>query len=211
MTRLLLFCLLATLLGVTPLSSQEEEKKPARLQVGSVLSGSFDCFNLNGKFKDRQHCLVTDFGLRPVVMVFAREAPEEKEGAVGKLLSSLDEAVEKYADQELRACVIYLSPFARSSATDAAVDDPVKLVEEAKEREALLKRLDAKAEKLKNVVIGTYPAKGPPGYNIDARDAVTVIFYRRLKVADLHGYAEGQLRPQDVEALMQKVQSELKK
>ena len=44
--------------------------------VGQFLPGSFQPFNLNGKTaKNRYHCLVCEFGLRPTVMVFAREHP----------------------------------------------------------------------------------------------------------------------------------------
>lgn len=206
------FACFVLLVGSAPLRAQDEEKAPPEgPKVGGLIAGAFDAYNLNGKFKGRQHCPVTDFGLRPSVLIFAREVPKEKEGALPNLLSALDEAVEKLADLELRACVVYLSPFARSSATDVKVEDPAKLVEEARERAALLKRLEAKAEKLKNVLVAVYPAKGPEAYNLNPRDDATVIFYNRLKVLGVFRYAEGQMRDQDVERIMDTVQDSLKK
>lgn len=209
MSRYLLSLILVGL--TSALAAQEEKTVPKAGQAGSLLPGSFDCYNVTGKFKGRQHCLVTDFGLRPVVLIFARDMPEEKEGALPKLLSALDEALDKYQEQELRGCVVYLSPHARSSATESKIEDPAKLVEEARERDAMLKRLEAKADKLKNVIVAAYPAKGPPGYDIEPRDTITVIFYDRLKVVARHGYAEGQFRAQDADRIMQKVQEVIKK
>jgi hypothetical protein len=199
------FCL--TCLLVTPLLGAQPEDKSG---PGSALAGSFDAYNVNGKFKGRQHCLITDFGLRPTVMIFAREVPDEKEGALPKLLSDLDAAVEKHFDQQLRAAVVYVSPHARSSATDDTTEDATKLVEQARAREALLKRLEEKAKDLKNVIVAAIPDPGPKGYQLNARDAITVIFYNRLKVLARRGYAEGQLRDQDVDRIMQQVQDELK-
>jgi hypothetical protein len=196
------------LLGALLLSAQETTD--AGPKVDTVLPGPFDCYNLNGKFKGRQHDLVTEFGLRPVVTIFAREVADGKEGALGELLKKLDEAIDKHTEPELRGCIIYVSPFARSSATDSAVEDPVKLVEEAKGREALLKRLAATAEKLKNVIVGAYyPATGPQNYGLNARDVVTLLFYDRLKVVESASYGEGQLAEAQVEAFMRKVHERL--
>src|SRR5689334_3150397 len=76
--------------------------------VGSFLPGSFQPFNLNGKIgKNRYHCLVCEFGLNPTVMVFAREHPEAKEGALADLLQKLDQAVETNQESYLHAFVVF--------------------------------------------------------------------------------------------------------
>ena len=101
--------------------------------------------------------------------------------------------------------MIFLSPLARSSATDTETTDAAKLVEEAKGREALLQRLGKKAEQVKNVLIGAFPEKGPPSYALSPKAAVTLLFYDRLKVLENAAYGDGQLSDPHIEAFMQKV------
>jgi hypothetical protein len=175
-------------------------------QVGTFLPGSFHPFNLNGKIgKNRYHCLVCEYGLEPAVMVFVRERPDAKDPAVADLVQKLDEAVDRHKDAYLHAFVIFLSPDARTSVTDAKTEDPAKLVEEAAGWEALLARLRPRAEKLKNVVLGVYPAQGPEGYHLAADAEVTVVLYRRHKVVANYAFAEGKLNEAGVAQIMKSV------
>lgn len=198
---------LVILAGASLLLAQESGPK-----AGKLLPGPFDCYNLNGEAKGRQHCLVCEFGLRPSVLVFARDVPKEKEGALGALFKRLDEAIDTYKDQELRGGVVFLSPDARSSAT-ATEMDPDKLVEEAKARDALYQRLEEQAKEYKNILFGVYPIDGPvmKTYSLDAKAAVTVLVYNRLRVLDNFAFAEGALGEPDVAKIMEKVQQHLKK
>ena len=118
----LMFCL-----AVGGLVAQEDgEKIQSGPKVGEVLPGPFDAFNVNGKTaKGRQHCLVCDFGLSPVVMVFAREPAEGKDAPLATLLAKLDEAVGRHADDySLESCAIFLSPDGQNSTTNAGEQDP---------------------------------------------------------------------------------------
>jgi hypothetical protein len=171
--------------------------------VGGYLPGTFQPFNLNGKIgKDRFHCLVCEYGLKPTVMVFARERPDPKDAALADLLQKLDAAVERYKDAYLSAFVVFLSPDARTSVTDPKPEDPAKLVEEAAAWDALLARLRPKAEKLKNVVVAVYPARGPGGYNLAKEADVTVVLYRGHKVLANFAFAEGKLSEAGVGEVM---------
>jgi hypothetical protein len=174
--------------------------------VGSVLPGSFQPFNLNGKIgKNRYHCLVCEFGLKPTVMVFARDHPEGKDTAVVDLLQKLDQAVEAHQDSYLHAFVVFLSPDARTSVTSPQPEEPGNLVSQAAAWEALLARLTPRADKLKNVVVAAYPAEGPPGYQV-AKDAdVTVILYQGHKVLANYAFAPGQFNDGAVAEVMKAV------
>lgn len=207
MPRRLSACLLLSL-GAALLAAQEEAVRSGP-KPGTPLPAPFDAYNLNGKAKGRQHCLVCEFGLRPVVLVFAHEAPEGKEGALGELLKKLDDAIDAAQEQELRGAVVFLSPDARSSATDPDTADPAKLIEEARGREALLKRLEDQAGKVKNLVVAAYPAEGPPGYELSPKAAVTVLFYNRLGVLENFAFGEGQFQAEDVERIVRRLQERL--
>jgi hypothetical protein len=174
--------------------------------VGDFLPGTFQPFNLNGKTgKNRYHCLVCEYGLNPTVMVFARERPEAKDAGLAGLLAKLDEAVDRFKDASLHAFVVFLSPEARTSVTDPQAEDSAKLVDEATAWEALLARLRPKAEKLKNVVVGVYPARGPEGYKIAKEADVALVLYRKHKVVATFAFAEGKLSETGVAEIMKAV------
>jgi hypothetical protein len=179
-------------------------------KVGEVLPGPFDAFNINGKIAPgRQHCLVCDYGLHPVVMVFAREPAE---GALASLLAKLDDAVRTHADDDgLGACAIFLSPDGQNSATNAAEQDPKKIADEALARDALAKRLEARTEKLKNVVIAYLPAEGPKDYHINPKAEVTVLFYIKHKVLANFAFPEGKMETADVDNVIKLVDDALAK
>lgn len=65
-------------------------------------------------------------------------------------------------------------------------------------RAALEKRLEERADKLKNVVVGYVLADGPKDYKINAKAEVTVLFYQRHKVLANFAYAAGQMTQADV-------------
>jgi hypothetical protein len=188
---------------ICPLLAGEQIKSGP--QPGALLPGPFDPLNLNGEKKGRRHCLVCEYALHPVVLVFARDSGEGKDTGVNDLLKKLETAVQKYQKPDLKAIVVFLSKDAKSSATDAKVEDPGDLVQEAVARDALIARLTPRIESLKSVVVGLYPAEGPKGYNINQKADVTVLFYLRHKVLANWAFAEGGFKQEDVEAILKKV------
>jgi hypothetical protein len=175
-------------------------------QAGQLVPGSFAPFNLNGPIgKGRYHCLVCDYKLNPVVMVFARERADGKDKTVSDLLQRLDQALAKDQEGYLKSFVVYLSPAAASSVTDAKITDPDRLVAEAAARDALLDRLAARATKLKHVVVSTYPAAGPRGYNLNPKAEVTVILYVKHKVTNNFAFGEGALNEKGIDEILQAV------
>ena len=183
-------------------AQDEDEKLTSGVAVGKLLPGAFDCLVINGKNKGRQHCLVCENALNPVVMVFAREPAEGKEGPLDALMAKLDDAVARHQDVSLGGFVIVLSPDARSSATNESEEDAAKLVEEARARDELVKRLSTRAEKLKNVIIGCYPPEGPKGYNLSPKAEITVLVYERHKVLANFAFSAGQMTDADLERII---------
>lgn len=78
------------------------------------MPGPFDAVNITGKnAKGRQHCLVCEYGLNPVVVVFAREPAAGQDGPLMSLLGKLDEEVSRYADDyNLKSFVIFIARMA---------------------------------------------------------------------------------------------------
>jgi hypothetical protein len=198
---------------VTPLAlacAALAQEAPGKLdsgpKSGTVLKTAFDTFNLNGPAKGRYHCLVCEYGLRPVALVFVRDHPKGADKAVEDLLGRLDKAVARDADGYLKSFAVFLSPAARSSATpQPKVTDPEALVAEWEARRALLGRLEPLAKKLTHVVVSTFPAEGPEGYNLKPEADVTVVLYVKHKVADTFAFPPGGLNDKAVEEIMKRV------
>src|SRR6266511_445780 len=106
------------------------------------LPGPFHPYNVTGKDQHRgtYHCLVSEHGLDPVVLVFVRG--NEPTDAVKKLLAGLDEAVDKNQKARLRVVVVFLS------------DDLADVVKDNDKRDALApKLLDATGD-FKQIAVG---------------------------------------------------------
>jgi hypothetical protein len=211
--------LIAASLLVTSLAAVVAAQQPLRSgpQAGAVLPGPFDVFNINGKIAPgRNHCLVCEFALEPVVMVFTREPIVRKTGGAAKeialqeLIQKLDAVADKYdAGEWLKGTVIFLSPYARSSVSEGPITDVDKLLEEARDRDALVARLKPRGDGIKHVILAAHPEAGPKGYQLNPKAEVTVVFYQRLKVIANWAFEDGKLSSADVDAIMKKVQSTL--
>lgn len=193
--------------------------------VGASLPGPFDSMVINGEYKGRQHCLVCENRLFPVVMVFVREpmSPKvfENDGPAAYLLQKLNDAMDRHRDWYLKGTGIFLSPHAQSSVTREKKDlDAKELVDEAEKRNALLERLtkrvgelnlEADKDKRKDfVVLAAYPAQGPKGYKIDSEAEVTIVFFNRLKVLANEAYPEGKMTKEDVDRFIENLDKTVK-
>ncbi|MFO0866920.1 MAG: hypothetical protein U0744_20150 [Gemmataceae bacterium] len=214
------------LFSLTLVAAQDDAKGAAGSGIPEkgVLSGPFDLYNLNGKGgAGRFHCAVCEFNLKPVVLVFSKELEAGKEGPLESLLEKLDGLSEKHKNEYLSSIAVYLSPKAQTSVSakgDAKGDGEdvekaaAALVEEAAGRIELVKRLQPKAEKLKNVVVGIYPVEGPKGYKINPEVETTVMFYRNYRVLKNWSFKPGELTDEkaaEVAASVEKVMQEGKK
>lgn len=221
MLRRFLVSLGVTLAGATLLLAQDESFRSGP-KVGSMLPTPFEAYLVNGPLLEKAkkelgpsappaiyHSVVCDFGLKPTILILAREPAEGKEAALGEMLKKLDATLDEHQDRTLKGAVIFLSPDARSSANAPAKEEPAKLLEEAVARKKLVDRLTARAGKLKNVIVGAYPAEGPKGYDLNPKAEVTALYYDRLKIYENAAFAEGKLTDADADAFLKKVGAHL--
>jgi hypothetical protein len=197
----------ALLLGTVLLMAQGASGDRAGPKEKEFLPRPFGCYNFNGLHKGKIHSFVVDYGLNPAVLVFAREAEDGKEpAALNALLKRLEQATLDYKGQQLKAAVIFLSPDAQSSATNADEKDPAKLVEEAKKRDELYARMAKRAEEFKGVDVGVLGVDGPKGYNLRRNTDVCVVVYTKLKVVSSQAFDEANnFGDADVDKIMAKV------
>jgi len=193
-------------IGICLSHGGEGEKKFASgPAAGAVLPGPFDMRVVNGDFKGKQHCVVCEHRLFPVILTFFRDPGTEwkDDGPLAYLLDKMEEAVSLHELAYVKSGAVFLSPNAQSSATAAGKKEAKDLVEEAKQRELMLRRVEKRAEKYKNVTVGIYPAEGPKGYKINPDAEVTIVFFNNLKVVTNQAFAAGKMTKEDVDRFME--------
>jgi len=151
------------------------------------LPGPFHPFNINGDHANHPHCLVCDYGLKPVAMVFVRDASEIGKPVVN-LLQKLDEAVDKFHNARLKGFAVFLSE-------DYAKEE---------NRKEVLARMDEVVKKadLKHVVVAVDGPTGPEAYHLNKDVDVTVILYEKHKVVANFAFLKDKLNAQDTNAIL---------
>ena len=164
---------------------QSEGKLKSGPQPGEFLPGPFHFLNINGTHAGSPHCLVCEYGLKPVVLVFAREIPAEN-GQLMNLLKKLDETVADHQKAELRSFAVILNKDYNDEAA----------------RKKLVQELEGKATGFKQLVISIGGPDGPENYNLDKDADVTVLLYSKHKVTANFAFAKEKLTEKDVSAIL---------
>ncbi|MFK7734499.1 MAG: hypothetical protein AB8B50_00625 [Pirellulaceae bacterium] len=145
--------------------------------------GAFDVTKCAGAEGDKvavgkKLCYRCKNGSRPQVMVFTRSTDEK----IVKLLSKLDEVVQKHEEDQLRAFVNVLG-----ESRDAATDEAKKLAKASK------------AEAIPFVVPVEFE-NGPENYGINPKAELTIIFANESKV--VANYSVASIEDLEAKAIM---------
>jgi hypothetical protein len=183
---ILLTLLVGWVLAAAIAFAADEDKQGT--EPGNLLPGPFHPYNVTGERKGKYHCLVCQYGLKPVVLIFTRAAPDEK-STLAKLVKDLDAAMAADQTATLRSGVIFLS--------------------EDKDPMALEKKLGdwAEAAKLKSVVVAIDKADDLTPYDLDKDAEVIVLIYDKLRVVKKHTFGKDKLTDNDVQTIGSEVQS----
>jgi hypothetical protein len=159
-----------------PLAAVHADPVQSGPPAGAKVPGPFQALNINGPYAGKKHCLYCENGMRPAVMIFAREISPNLVG----LLRGLDAAAAA-ASRPMGAYVIFCS------------DDPNL----PGQLESLVKSAG-----LSRVIVATFHADGPAEYRIAADADVTALLYRRVTVVANHAFRRGELTPQAAQAIL---------
>jgi hypothetical protein len=154
-------------------------------QPGSDIPAPFHPINVNGAHKGNPHCLVCEYGLDPVVLVFAHDGSD----ALKNLLQKLDAAVEKHRGARLHAAAVLLHE-------GYAKDDDTR------------RKVLADAEQfatqagLKRVVVAVDDPAGLKEFNLHKDADVTVLLYRRQRVVANYAFPKDGMKDTNVDAIL---------
>ena len=142
---------------------------------------AFHVKDVTGEHKGESLCYRCQYGNKPVVSIFAREA------GCDQLLALVKEVDAKLGDnKEIKGMVVVIT-------------------EDADKTEATLKEFAAK-NKIKNIPLTIFEGKaGPDGYNISKDAAVTVVMWNKSKVKTSKGFAEGKLTADDTKKIGEEI------
>jgi hypothetical protein len=185
----------------------------AELEKESALKGGKDKdkedrYTSEGKY----HCLITEYDLDPVVMLFARGL-NDSEG-FKELLTKLDAACLKYRTRRLRAFVVFLDPELKSFNETEPKERKAQDARMKEMLEAAKKLVDEL--KLKNVVVTIGATKMndevlTKKYELKD-DALTAVLYRALRIRNSHTFKADDLAKKEapaIAALMKDVEKHL--
>jgi hypothetical protein len=192
--RLQLIGILA--LSLVAAAPQEKQAAPkGELKPGEELPGTFQPYNLNGKFRGRFHCLVCEHGLNPVAAVFVR-GTDDLQGLTA-FLQALDAAVKKNEKSRLAAFAIF-------------VDEQLpNVVSDDEKREELARKLDDLAGKLDKVAVALASKKDLEKYPFAQDAEITLLLYNKLKIVESQVLTRDKLTKEAIPALVNEIVSKL--
>jgi hypothetical protein len=190
------FWLFAVLILTLASPTRGQDDNP--LATDNDLPGRFHPFNVTGKYKNKFHCLVSEFGLDPVVMVFVRGI--EANNGVKYLMVKLDNAIDKNRALRLKGAVIFLG----DDLDDAVKDDD--------KREALALKVQdiEKATMIQNVVLALDSKKDLAKYKLPEDAGVVVVVYNRYRILFSQSYAADKFTEDEAKKVLGEIAAKFK-
>jgi hypothetical protein len=189
-----------------PAKAPSAAKEPAAkdglsLQVGKNVPGPFHPYNVTGPHKGHFHCLVSEHGLDPMVMIFLRGL--EFSEPLDKLLGKLDLAIDKNPNVRLAAFAVFLP---------GELSDVVGTSDKADDlRIELGKKVQARAEqlKLKHVALCLDNKADLEKYDLDDANTATVVLYNKYAIVDVFPLTKDKFTDAAVDRIMAAVGEKL--
>ncbi|HEY7314269.1 MAG TPA: hypothetical protein VH643_33265 [Gemmataceae bacterium] len=187
-----------------PAGKDREAPKDApskQKEDSSKLAGTFHPYNVTGPHKGHFHCLISEHGLEPMVMIFHKDA--DLADPLPALLKKLDAAIEKNPTARLGSFVVFLPEdlpdiAGAKSETDDARLELAKKVEQA-----------GGDMKLKHVVLCLDTKADVEKYKLSDANLVTVVLCNKLKIVEVFALPKSEFNDAAVEKIMAAVADKL--
>lgn len=201
---LLVLVMLAVSADTPPTAKDKKAPKDApskEKEDSSKLAGTFHPYNVTGPHKGHYHCLISEHGLDPMVMIFHKNV--DFADPLPALLKKLDAAIEKNPTASLGSFVVFLP------------DDLPEVVGANDKTDDARLELEKKVEqaggdmKLKHVVLCLDSKADVEKYNLSDANLVTVVLYKKLKVVAVFALPKSEFTDAAVEKIVAAVADKL--
>ncbi|HTU93122.1 MAG TPA: hypothetical protein VMF69_23780 [Gemmataceae bacterium] len=191
-----------------PGDSPANKKDDAPLKVGNNLPGTFHPYNVTGPHKQHFHCLISEHGLEPMVMIFFKNA--DFSDPLPKLLKGLDAAIDKNPNTPFGAFVVFV-PDDLPDAVGSNGKDQDTNNKNDDARLELEKKIDQNGAdmKLKHVVLCLDHKSDVAKFGLRDDNLITVVLYKKLKVVAVHALPKSDFTEAAVEKIMADVADKL--
>jgi hypothetical protein len=190
-----------------------EEAPPAKkdapvLQAGKDLPGPFHPYNVTGPHKGHFHCLLSEHGLDPMVMIFHKDV--DFSDPLANLLKKLDTAIEKNPNARLGSFVVFV-PEELPDVTGSSDKDSEANSKNDDARIELEKKVADKGAdlKLKHVVLCLDGKADVEKYKLRDDNLVTVVLYNKFKTVAVFALPKTEFTDAAVEKIMAAVADKL--
>ncbi len=201
---LLVLVMLAVSADTPPAAKDKKaptDAPPKEKEDSSKLAGAFHPYNVTGPRKGHYHCLISEHGLDPMVMIFHKNV--DFADPLPALLKKLDAAIEKNPSASLGSFVVFLP------------DDLPEVVGANDKTDDARLELEKKVEqaggdmKLKHVVLCLDSKADVEKYNLSDANLVTVVLYKKLKVVAVFALPKSDFTDAAVEKIVTAVADKL--
>ena len=187
-------------------ASSKKDKAP--LTVGENLPGPFHPYNVTGPHKEHFHCLISEHGLDPMVMIFHKNV--DFSDPLPNLLNRLDTAIDKNPNARLGAFVVFL-PDGLPDVAGSTEKDQNANTKNDDARLEMAKKIDAfgSDNKLKHVVLCLDNKSDVAKYELSDENLVTVVLYFKLKTVAVYPLPKSDFTDGGIEKIMTDVAEKL--
>ncbi len=173
---------------------------PSAFRAFLVWDKRFDAKDVRNR-TDKTHCLVCANGLNPTVVVFAPKIPTDPADPLVALLKDLDQATLDRKEASFAATVTFLvlpDELQYDVQRDKMVDEAKAMAEQAKLR-------------VLPVGLAEKKSKATAAWKLDGgnAEAVTVVFYHKLRVVGRWTFPDGNPSDADRKAILDAIQKEI--
>lgn len=208
LSSLALFVMVIPILSADapPAGKDKEAPKDApskQKEDTSKLAGTFHPYNVTGPHKGHFHCLISEQGLEPTVMIFHKDV--DFADPLPALLKKLDAAIEKNPTARLGSFVVFLPG-------EAELPDIAGAKSETDDaRLELAKKVDQAGGdmKLKHVVLCLDTKADVEKYKLSDANLVTVVLCKKLKIVEVFALPKSEFNDAAVEKIMAAVADKL--
>ncbi|MGH7173335.1 MAG: hypothetical protein ACRELG_23885, partial [Gemmataceae bacterium] len=177
------------------------KKDKAPLTVGENLPGPFHPYNVTGPHKEHFHCLISEHGLEPMVVIFYKNV--DFSDPLPKLLKRLDTAIDKNPNTRLGAFAVFL-PDDLPDVVGSTEKNQDANSKNDDTRLELAKKIDAadSDNKLKHVVLCLDNKSDVAKYELGDENLITVVLYAKLKIVAAYTLPKSEFTDAAIEKIM---------
>jgi hypothetical protein len=161
------------LFSASALAADQPADAKGALKQGANLPGTFLPYNATGPFRGRFHCLISDYGLEPTILLFVRDT--DSPDSLNDLLKQIDARIDKNPVARLHAFAVFLT------------DNKTDLVTDNDKRDQLARKLEdlGNGLMLKHVVLCLDTPKDIDQYGLGEQWGLGVL-YQKFRIISAH-------------------------